>query len=517
MVNTGSSIQQQQQMVSSLTTPQLTMELQQPSSGVPQYLLMGELQKRQQMQTAGVGDVGNPIPSVRQQMIQQAQAAMSNGRAPLPTSLGGMPGAPAQMAPPAQAPQMAPPSAQGPNMGNGLQGLATMGQTQNPPNQAMQAYARGGMVQRFDDGGDVDIPAMPGMSMIAAPSDGGGSMPAQAPVQIPAFTGYLGMPTAQQAVDYTNAVTNNYLANSNILKPLGMDANLSKVQGMISDPSSAYDNPIATLAAQAAKAQSQSKGQALLQAGLAMMSAPGTNLLSGIAAGGQAGLASYQQTQANQRALQMQLANAQVAQANAHSQAQQSAVQTAASMTQQQNSSWESAQQRGMQLAEAGLNPSQIAAKLQQENFDAQTAAKSAIQSAGIHAQAEKDVANITQKGENDRLALTQPDKATASFNRAAGSMMDKFIPMVGTKMIPIANPVPGGPLQRLYTTEDAVNDAAKAASILVKQNGQGGAQAPAPVVAPMDPAKRSFGTSYQTPKGIATWTKQGWLLPGSQ
>lgn len=151
----NNNLSQQQALVSKLTDPQLTTELKNPSGLAPTYLIMSEMQKRQQMRQGMQGASGpDPRSTVRQMMLQQS------GQVP-----GGVPPAPMQStaAPPAQGglhpPNPAPipmPGPPSPLQMAARAGVQPQGYVDGGPIrvkvQPMQ-FAQGGLVKHFDNGG----------------------------------------------------------------------------------------------------------------------------------------------------------------------------------------------------------------------------------------------------------------------------------------------------------------------------------------------------------------------------
>lgn len=142
------NLSQQQGLVSKLTDPQLALELKNPSGLAPSFLIMSEMQKRQQMRQGMAGAAGPDSRStVRQQMLQQA---------------GMLPGAqqPAQQQLPT--PPMMPMSHVAPPAQGGMNPVAPQ-PIQMPghspmPNipQIAQRYARGGEVRGYAPGGGIN-------------------------------------------------------------------------------------------------------------------------------------------------------------------------------------------------------------------------------------------------------------------------------------------------------------------------------------------------------------------------
>ena len=175
----------------------------------------------------------------------------------------------------------------------------------------------------------------------------------------------LALPDPSQAAQNAGAIMQQYMSKAPPVQ--GLDQNIANVQGQVSDPSGAYGNLTKTLQNQIAYQGQMGKWNALMQAGAAMMQAKGSNMLSGLGAGLEAGGASYQQAQANQRALQLALANAQVGQAQEHSRYQQGNVQNAMELGKLQS------QQQAPYL-QTGDTAAKVYGQVEGEDIGAQTA-----------------------------------------------------------------------------------------------------------------------------------------------
>ena len=139
----ANSLAEQQALVSRLTDQQLQFELQNPSGVAPTYLLMSEMQKRQQARQAGMGSPQqSPLNTVRMQMIQKAQGGPPQQPGSLTQPM--MPSAmqSANLAAfPAQMPRMANGGPVGPSIAPQFSGRVGIG------------FANGGPVRHYDDGG----------------------------------------------------------------------------------------------------------------------------------------------------------------------------------------------------------------------------------------------------------------------------------------------------------------------------------------------------------------------------
>ena len=173
------------------------------------------------------------------------------------------------------------------------------------------------------------------------------------------------LPDPTQAAQNAEAIMQQAMAKAPPVQSFGQ--NLASAQGMVDDPSGAYGNLTNTLQKQIAYQGQMGKWNALMQAGAAMMQAKGSNMFGGLGAGLQAGGDSYQQAQANQRALQLALANAQVGQAQEHSRYQQGNIQNAAELGKLQLQ----AQSPYLQMGDTGAK---VYGQVQGEDIGAQTA-----------------------------------------------------------------------------------------------------------------------------------------------
>jgi hypothetical protein len=146
----GSNPGQQASLLGKLTDGQLQMELQNPSGAAPVYLVMAEMQKRAQMRQGGMNTgIQGPQSSVRQQMIQSAQRggqAPMMGQEALTKNI-----APAVQAALAQGGMQ--PTVPMPQVGGMTPPMAAAPNPMLPGGSRVPAFANGGMIQKFDDGG----------------------------------------------------------------------------------------------------------------------------------------------------------------------------------------------------------------------------------------------------------------------------------------------------------------------------------------------------------------------------
>ena len=336
------NLPQQQSLISKLSDPQLNQELSNPSGIAPTYLVMAEMQKRQQMRTAGMGSGANS-GSIRQQMMMQA------AKQPAQVMPEAAPEANVQQQNPVAGPNMVPNGQTA--MGGGIPSLTQMnrvpGQSQRMPiAYNPQGFANGGIVQRYDDGGPVDVD---GVAVV------GGGKPVLATGPDQPYTGW--------GINYTNdganlPSTNAYntkagdlvgsnLAGWGIQYPGTFQDNI-KVATQTLGGDAAYASPYNNAIAGYAQQQGMNinpVAMALMRAGHAMTAAPNGSFGSALTAGMDAGAGAYNDAQAQQRAIQDKLIQAQTQQGVAVNQGRLAAANLANTITGQGNG-----------LYEAGIN-----------------------------------------------------------------------------------------------------------------------------------------------------------------
>ena len=201
-------------------------------------------------------------------------------------------------------------------------------------------------------------------------------------------------------------------------RPDSFSTDVNNARGLLgADPSEAYaaqGGPQDIMRQQLAKMQGMSVPQMLMQAGAAMMNAKGTNLLGTLGAGLNAGNDAYTKAQANQREMQLALANSQVQQALAHSQFGMQQVATAKDMGTLQNQIYDTAMRGSDSLA--GRTASALA---QQADTNTRIAGERDIAS-GNNASAQT-VANIyANQREQTNAATNNSHMADAAFGALA-------------------------------------------------------------------------------------------------
>ncbi|CAB4122865.1 hypothetical protein UFOVP28_58 [uncultured Caudovirales phage] len=311
------NIAQQSGLISRLSDSQLNQELSRPSGMAPTYLVMSEIQKRQAMRQGGMPS-GAKLP-VKDQMLQGAVA-------PAPT----MPQSPGPANVDRPLPVAGPAMVGSSEPAGGIPALAAMsrvaGQGVRLPvgyNQSTPpTYANGGVV-RFDDGGMVDDDGLVAPVTLAAHRMAPVPISPGASVALPGFNAlpasltqaaYHGVTPLDMAQSY-EAADQRYLSQNGIMAPRELnDIQHSIYKNMGGDTAftSPYDPAIAQYKEQMQGVNPMS--QALIKAGAAMMQAPNGSLLAGLGAGLNAGGDAYQSAQAQQRAVQDKMIQAQMAQ-----------------------------------------------------------------------------------------------------------------------------------------------------------------------------------------------------------
>jgi hypothetical protein len=131
-----------------------------------------------------------------------------------------------------------------------------------------------------------------------------------------------------------------------------------------------------------------------MKAGAAMMSAPNGTLLSGLGVGLNSGVDAYSQAQAQQRAIQDKLVQAQMAQGNSLAGAMEKSAGLGQQMSQMQGQDYRQAQNMAQQAAmsAAGIPQQNFQSQQSSDQFDAQQQVRMLeAQAAMMHANAAKD------------------------------------------------------------------------------------------------------------------------------
>ena len=430
------NIAQQSSLLSRLSDSQLTQELSSPSGMAPQYLVMSEMQKRQQMRSGGGGGAKPPI---KQQML--ANSAVG----PSPTMPEAAAAANVQSPPVPAGPQMV-----GNNIApqGGIPALAQMSRVAGSPiarpvgyDQAIPpTYAQGGIVgaMRFAGGGptdDGDLSYFNSNSDDIYGDGGGGVTPidqatirgrrpavvlptSETPVipksavaipgssdLDPAFTkGYApvdggqAMPSAVANLQFQQAARDSILGNMGVRMPSSINENYGSTYNDILGGdkafSQAYDPAIQMYRQQAASQNPIST--ALMKAGAAMMSAPNGTLLSGLGVGLNSGVDAYSQAQAQQRAIQDKLVQAQMGQGNAVVAGRVHGLADAMQLGSQQQSAYQSAAQQATQMAGNAAQVPYTAGKMASESADSQANRDNALALANLRIGADRS--NLAQQ-----------------------------------------------------------------------------------------------------------------------
>lgn len=334
-----------------------------------------------------------------------------------------------------------------------------------------------------------------GSSVIQQMAQGQGPQPAQRFANgggVGGGSGIFGMMTPQETIAAQMSMIPQYLQATGMKAPGGISDYLPALQAQIGDPSQAYNEPVQGLRDELASDKKQALNNALIQAGLAMMANPGSNLLAGIGAGGMAGYNSFQKAQDAQHQLKSQLANAIISQANAKSQGQQKLLELASGQRGQDISMYTPAMNQAGDAARNAIQANIQGADLEgrdtmnQRDIASQKAleqmrVKAELQSAGISAGASKYAADAATARDQQEFKYKYGDDPTqARMDRLTTQLAEKFIPKIGTS---IMKPGPDGkPTYAKYTSDDAIADAQKAAFLLLRGGG------PPPAAAPNTP-----------------------------
>lgn len=434
------NLAQQQSLIGRLSDQQLTQELAKPSGIAPSYLVMGEMQKRQQMRS-GAGSQG-PSSPVKQQLLQNAiKAAPTMAEAAPPANGQGAP-----IAGPQMINQAAPPQ-------GGIPGLAQMSHVASPmirppaydPDGSAPSYAQGGIVgiTRYADGDIVQADGrgpdnnLDALILTAATPKAAVPMvrPQYSPLPPPDAPGgsfgpwatdsYKGGPSAADVVTGSQGFTNQILANQGIRTPDDSESYSNKVMNQWGGKE-AFQAPYdpAIKAYQQQIQSSNPVSQALIKAGAAMMQAPNGSVLAGLGAGLNSGSDAYQAAMNQQRAIQDKLVNAQMNQGNSVLQGQERASMVGGQNRQQDISLYDSASAQAAALArQAMLVPVQ---NQQLRSSDAQFDVQTALRRQEIAVQ--QTIAEKAQQGQDDRQTQTLIAGIPGQANEAAYRTAQQFI-----------------------------------------------------------------------------------------
>lgn len=422
-------------MIQRLTDGQLVKEIKQPSGLAPLPLLLGELQRRQSIraQASMVQQANQPPPIVTPDLT--AGAPTTNA---VPYRNGGRVG-----------------------------------------------YARGGIVQHYDDGGSVgdDDLFTPGVDQQGAPV-------APAAPGVPAVAlGPMGFPTGSDFA--TNALANSkaFMAANGIPNgPINFQQAEDQAAPYVPDRISPIAGQVIQPAQDAlAQYQNASKGRTLMQMGLAMMGSHSPTFLGALAEGAQAGLTTSDQIAATKRQMTSQIGQMKMQQALAQQQHDQALATTATTMQSRSDMLSRYAMQDGIRGTEYGqtaaIAAAQAAAKadelkqtLASQQGIAQVEANSRLGAAGIEANAHITAAQIAASPKMAKIK--DPDLLVQStykdaYDRASSAKTAGGMPQY-TSSADISAAAQSATTAALQYQANAGNPYAAAAIAKLQSAGQG-------------------------------------------
>lgn len=188
------------------------------------------------------------------------------------------------------------------------------------------------------------------------------------PPTAPGLTGADGFSNPQ------NIANDSMSIGARIAESLGLGGGLGSIQEMYGDVSemmpdatAPYAEVLQRLQGEEGRERGANRGRALMDAGLAMMSARTPNFMSALAAGGQAGLASRDRIQEEERGLMQSVIQAQLARSQAEQQQARASLEAASGLFEGNRRSMATAQELGSGLALGGARSTDAAAQAKQQ------------------------------------------------------------------------------------------------------------------------------------------------------
>lgn len=178
-----------------------------------------------------------------------------------------------------------------------------------------------------------------------------------------------------------NITNESIAAAERIAESLGLGEGIGTIQeryddvsGMVPDVTEPYEAAIARLQQEEGRERQSNRGRSLIDAGLAMMSAETPNFMSALAAGGQAGFASRDRIQAEERGLMQSVIQAQLARSQAEQQRAASILNSAAGLYEGDRRTLTGAYGAGIELGLGGARSRDASAenksRVDQNNLD---------------------------------------------------------------------------------------------------------------------------------------------------
>ena len=454
-------LNQIQSLVARLTDEQLAQEMQRPSGVAPLPIIIAEMQRRSMMrggQPKGYADGGRVQRSDRSQQIWEAlQNAGISGR-----FTGGM-----------RTPETNRRVNGVPNSWH-LKGEAVDFVTDQPLDEVKRMIAEAGLpsgeLLRHNAGSGMHVHYSPeGLPLAGHPAN-----EAAAPRAVPPITTQAGGfvdPAALQA----NALGLGSQVAADIgvpQAPASLTGTFNEVSALVPGQGEAYAKAAEQQQAMLKEAQKANKGRALMEMGLAMMSAQTPNFYQALGQGGQAGLGARDRIRAQEQALINQ-----------------------AVQTQLQGSQAE--QNRAMALLDAasGQRRSEIAARTQAFGVGSDLARSGAqvqtqaAESAAQDRRQSEELAFRASEGQKDReaqLALVREQASAGRWERKSPEerrqLMFTSAFEITAKQIGQRVRGPDGKM-RQYTQEDALRDAQEVANTAIAEQNTGSPQRPTPPV----------------------------------
>lgn len=474
-------------LVEKLTDEQLVQELQQPSGMAPLQVIMGELQRRAGLRggkprgfarggpvAAGSFDVEAEINRLFPALVNQESGGV-NGRLGPMTRYGQAQGRT----------QMLPDTAREMAERIGVPWRPEMMTGASPEAGAYQdrlgrEYLREGLTRtgnardglRYYHGGpDRGIWGRNTNSYadsILAAVNGGSAPPP------PRAAGLDGSGGFSNPVNITNEALSSA---QRLAEGLGIGNGLGTIQerfddvsAMMPNATAPYDSVIARLQEEEGRERGANRGRSLIDAGMAMMAAPTPNFMSALAAGGQAGFASRDRIQAEERGLMQSVIQAQLARSQAEQQRDASVLTSATGLLEGDRRTLQGAYGLGSELALGGARSTDAAAQNRTQVEQA------ALERASKEREGALDRINRLETVREQALVQAQSD---ANPERVYQSILTSALANVGERrMVPGVGDKP--PTMSVYTREDAIRDAREGTAAAMAYRAAMGTPSPA-------------------------------------
>lgn len=291
------------------------------------------------------------------------------------------------------------------------------------------------------------------------------------PPAVPGLTGADGFSNPQ------NIANDSMSIGARIAESLGLGGGLGSIQEMYGDVSemmpdatAPYAEVLQRLQGEEGRERGANRGRALMDAGLAMMSARTPNFMSALAAGGQAGLASRDRIQEEERGLMQSVIQAQLARSQAEQQQARASLEAASGLFEGNRRSMATAQELGSGLALGGARSQDSAAETKARVDQANIELRSREREGAL------DRINRLEGIREQVIAQAQSD---ANPERVYQTLLNSALGRVGERiMVPGVGGKP--PTMSVYSREDAIRDAREGTSAAMAFRASGGSTPPA-------------------------------------